>query len=199
MPPSESSPFCKGYTDLAPDERRHHLIEWLRSGHKLTASYAADLFGVSRRTVIRDLQHLRDVLELDISFDSSLETYTLAEEHSALSFLAFPSVVPILLNGEVAPLSETPSLSPNAVHLRFSAREIQAYIARGGSVPEELRNDDDSLDIYFTPHNLDEFIGYVLSRGHHIEVLGPNDVRRRVQMEIRRMLAIYEPEPPATA
>ena len=197
LPPSFSSQ--DGYSDLSADERRHHLIEWLRSCHKLTASVAADIFGVSRRTIVRDLGHLRDVLELEINFDPALETYTLAEKHSALSFLAFPSLIPILLNGEVTPLSKAPILPPDSVHLRFSAREVQSYLARGGSVPEELRNDDQTLDVLFTPHNLDEFISYVLSRGHHIEVLGPEDVRQRVLMEIHRMLGIYEYEPTPSA
>lgn len=192
MPPPETAPFCEGYTGLSASERRHHLIEWLRSGHKLTASFAADLFDVSRRTIIRDVGHMRDVLGLDISFDASLETYTLAEEHTALSFMAFPGVLPVLLNGKVAPLERDPDLPPSAVHLRFSAREVEAYVDRGGNIPQEMRNADHTLDVYFTPTNLDEFISYVLSRGHHIEVLGPEDVRRRVYMEIHRMLDIYE-------
>lgn len=190
-PPSSGSPPPAGSSEFSTDERRHHLIEWLRSGRKLTTPLAADALGVSRRTVSRDLAHLRDVLLLDISFDQARETYVLAEEHTALPFLAFPSLVPVLLTSRAE--SEGGDEQPSGgIRVRISSRAVQAYVARGGRISEGTPNEDGSLDVYFDPQNLDEFISYVLSRGHHAEVLSPHDVRRRVHVEIRRMLTLYE-------
>jgi predicted DNA-binding transcriptional regulator YafY len=190
-PPSPPSgpPPPAGFSEFSTDERRHHLIEWLRSGRKLTTSLAAGALSVSRRTIARDLAHLRDTLLLDISFDPGQETYVLAEEHTALPFLAFPSLVPVLLDGRVEGDGELPS---GRVRVRISARAVQSYVARGGRISGGTPNEDGSLDVHFDPQNLDEFISYVLSRGHHAEVLSPDDVRRRVHMEIRRMMALYE-------
>ncbi|MEP0548154.1 MAG: HTH domain-containing protein [Rhodothermales bacterium] len=173
------------------EERAHHLIEWLRSGEKLTSATAAEVFGVSRRTITRDIAYLRNALSLDIEFDASLNSYVLASEHTALPFLAFPSLAPILLNAETEPGLGGADPSKQ-IHVRYSAVAIQAFLARGGNLTNGTANADGTLDAYFPPYKLDEFMSYVLSRGHHIEVLEPFDFRHRVHMEIRRMLSIYE-------
>lgn len=192
MPAPEDSHAASGLADLCSDARQHHLLEWLRSGRRLTTALAAKAFSVSRRTISRDLAHLREAFALDVSFDTEQGTYVLAEEHTALPFLAFPSLAPVLLN---ARFGENTSENGTGVCVRFSPRAIQAYVARGGRVPKGVLNEDGSLDAHFAPRNLDEFMCYILSRGHLIEVLGPPDVRRRVHVEIRRMLALYGPEP----
>lgn len=186
-----------GSTDLSASERMHLLIEWLRSGRQLTTPLAADAFGVSRRTIARDLAYLRDVLALDVTFDAEQHSYVLAEEHTALPFLAFPSLAPVLLNSRLA--SDVQEPGRTTISVRFSARAIQAYLARGGGIPDGAANRDGTLDVHFFPPNLDEFMCYVLSRGHDIEILGPPDFRRRVHMEIRRMLALYQQEPSPNA
>lgn len=188
MPPPRPSA-----SPLSADERAHRLIEWLRSGEPLTTPLAADAFGVSRRTIARDLTHLRDDLGLDVAFDPARNSYVLAEEHTALPYLAFPALAPILLNGQLdgAPSEEESTV----IGVRFSARALQAYAARGGRIPDGTRNEDGTLDVRFAPHNLDEFLSYVLSRGAGLEVLSPPDFRRRVHMEIRRMLTYYREEP----
>lgn len=183
-------------TGLSSDERQHHLIEWLRSGRELTTALAANAFGVSRRTIARDLARLREAYTLNVSFDTEQGTYVLAEEHTALPFLAFPSLAPVLLDAQ---LGERKNDGASTVSVRFSPRAIQAYVARGGRVPDGTLNGDGSLDAHFAPQNIDEFMCYILSRGHQIEVLGPPDVRRRVHMEIRRMLTLYEQVPPSGA
>jgi len=191
------------HAELSANDRRHHLFEWLRSGRELTTSLAANAFHVSRRTIARDLSHLREVLSLDISFDAAQGTYVLAEEHTALPFLAFPSLAPVLLNartdGHGADEHGTENHTPEAIRVRFSAHAIQAYVARGGRLPSEELNEDGTLDVYFTPQNPDEFMSYVLSRGHRIEVLSPPDFRQRVHMEILRMRALYGDAPPSGA
>lgn len=187
-----------GLADLSADERRHHLFEWLRSGRELTASLAAKSFGVSRRTIARDLAHLREALSLDISFDAAQGTYVLAEEHTALPFLAFPSLAPILLHARIDGHG-VEDHDPDAIHVRFSARAIQGYVARGGNVPDEVLNEDGTLDVYFSPQNQCEFMCYILSRGHHVEVLNPPAFRQRIHMEILRMLAHYGGERPSDA
>lgn len=197
-PPSEAA-SSDSLTNLTGDERLHHLMEWLRSGRKLTTALAADAFGVSRRTIARDLSHLRDAFSLDISFDQAQGTYVLAEAHTALPFLPFPSLAPVLLDAQPESASGTDGARANTVSVRFSARAIQAYVARGGRVPDGASNEDGSLDVRFAPQNLDEFLCYVLSRGHHIEVLRPRDLRQRVHMEIRRMLTLYEEVAPFDA
>jgi predicted DNA-binding transcriptional regulator YafY len=198
MPPPEDYLDSGGLADLSADERQHHLFEWLRFGHELTAGFAAKVFGVSRRTIARDLAHLREAHSLDISFDAAQGTYVLAEEHTALPFLAFPSLAPILLNARVGG-HEAGDLDTDTIHVRFSARAIQGYVARGGNVSDHDLNEDGSLDVYFAPQNPDEFMCYILSRGHHVEVLHPPDFRRRVHMEILRMLTHYGDAPPSGA
>lgn len=183
---------------IPSDERVHRLVEWLRSGQRLTTSLAAEAFGVSRRTITRDLTYIREVLALNVEFSSSQRSYVLDEEHAALPFLAFPSLAPVLLNADLAPKPDEDA-SSETIHVRFSAPAIQAYLARGGQLPTGTRNDDGTLHARFTHHNADEFMSYVLSRGHHIEVLGPSDFRHRVHMEIRRMLEIYDGEPGSNA
>lgn len=192
MPPPAESPPSDHPTNLSTDERQHYLIEWLRSGRRLTTALAADLFDVSRRTIARDLTHLRETYSLDIAFDAARGTYVLAEEHTALPYLAFPSLAPVLLDARLSQQTDG-SDGADLVYVRFSKQSIQAYRARGGHVPDGTTNEDGSLDVRFAPQNLDEFMCYVLSRGHHLEVLAPQDFRQRVHMEIRRMLAIYEP------
>ena len=187
-----------GHADLSANERRHHLFEWLRSGRDLTASLAAKSLGVSRRTIARDLAHLREALSLDISFDAAQGTYVLAEEHTALPFLAFPSLVPVLLDARING-HETGDYDAESIHVRYSAHAIQAYRARGGNVPDEVLNEDDTLDVYFAPQDQNEFMCYILSRGHHVEVLSPPAFRQRVHMEILRMLAFYGDAPPPDA
>jgi predicted DNA-binding transcriptional regulator YafY len=181
-------------TDLSAVERQHHLIEWLRCGRRLTSGLAAKTFGVSRRTIARDLTHLREALTLDISFDAAEGTYVLADEHSALPFLAFPSLAPVLLGARLERGLEGTGTdsSHHCITVRFSARAIRSYIGRGGRVPEGATNEDGTLDAHFALKNPDEFICYLLSRGHHVEVLHPPDFRQRIHMEIRRMLAIYD-------
>lgn len=185
-------------SSIPADERLHCLIEWLRCGRKLTAAAAAAAFGVSRRTITRDLAHLRDVLSINIAFDPSQQSYVLVGEHTALPFLAFPSLAPVLLDAKPCP-NFGDAEAPGSVTVRFSADAIQAYLARGGHVPPDAASEDGTLTARFHPPNLDEFTSYVLSRGHHIEVLGPADFRRRVHMEIRRMLERYDEEPESDA
>ena len=205
MPPpvtpssSKDAPHPDASVDLNASERIHFLIEWLRSKEQLTTPLAADAFGVSRRTIARDLAYLRDVLALDVTFDAEQNSYVLAEEHTALPFLAFPSLAPVLLNSQLGPDAAEPEPGRTPVSVRFSALAVQAYLARGGSVPDGATNEDGSLEARFFPPNLDEFMCYVLSRGHAIEILGPPDFRRRVHMEIRRMLTLYQREPPGNA
>jgi predicted DNA-binding transcriptional regulator YafY len=157
----------------------------------LTTATAADVFGVSRRTITRDIAYLRKALALDIEFDATQNTYVLATEHTALPFLAFPSLAPVLLRAETEPGLDGADPTTQ-IHVRYSAGAIQAYLARGGALTNGNANADGTLDAYFPPYKLDEFMSYVLSRGHHIEVLEPSDFRHRVHMEIRRMLSIYE-------
>lgn len=152
---------------------------------------AAAVFGVSRRTITRDIAYLRNALSLDIEFDASQNSYVLAAEHTALPYLAFPGLAPILLNAETEPRLDGADPTTQ-IHVRYSAGAIQAYLARGGNLNDNATNADGTFDAYFPPYKLDEFMSYVLSRGHHVEVLAPFDFRHRVHMEIRRMLSIYE-------
>jgi predicted DNA-binding transcriptional regulator YafY len=172
------------------------LVEWLRSGRQLTTTLAAEAFDVSRRTVARDLAYLRDVLALEVTFDPAQNSYVLAEEHTALPYLAFPTLAPVLLDAKPTAASQGHRAT---ISVRYSAPAIQAYLARGGQIPHGVLNEDGTLDLSFSPHNLDEFMSYVLSRGHKLEVLGPEDFRRRVHMEIRRMLTVYEDGTPPEA
>ncbi len=183
MPPAPRRPTRDGYPTA---ERLHRLVEWLRSGERLTTNLAAEALGVSRRTIARDLTHLREVLSLRVEYDPVQRSYVLDDEHAALPFLAFPSLAPVLLNGQPNASEGTP------VHVRFSADVIQSYRKRGGQIDDEAMNPDGTVDAHFAPHSLDEFLTYVLSRGHNVEVVGPPAYRRRIQMEIRRMLTIYD-------
>jgi predicted DNA-binding transcriptional regulator YafY len=193
--PTLTPPPCSPATDLRAQERLHHLIEWLRSGRQLTTPLAAEAFGVSRRTIARDLAHVRGALGLEVDFDPAHNSYVLAEEHAALPYLAFPTLAPILLDGHPA-AGQPDHERRRPIDVRYSAHAVRAYLARGGRVPDGTLNEDGTLDVSFMPHNLDEFMSYVLSRGHAIEVLGPPAFRSRVRMEIRRMLALYRDAPP---
>ena len=189
IPPHPISPLDHGSN--SPDERVHHLLEWLRSGRRLTTALAAAAFKVSRRTISRDLAYIRTVLSLDVSFDPTQNSYVLASDHTALPFLAFPSLAPLLLSGETESKREGTDSAPE-VKVRYSARAIQGYLSRGGRLDLDLLNEDGTLDAYFPPYKLDEFMSYALSRGHDIEILEPPAFRSRIHMEIRRMLSIYE-------
>ena len=167
-------------------------MEWLRSGQRLTTSLAAATFKVSRRTIARDLAYIREALSLDVSYDAAQCSYVLADEHTALPFLAFPSLAPVLLNGTLKQKGDPAVLSE--IKVRYSQHAIQGYLSRGGTLADGVFNEDGTVDIYFPPYKLDEFMSYVLSRGHHLEVLEPPAFRRRVHMEIRRMLTIYADE-----
>ncbi len=179
---------------LTAAERIHRLIEWLRSGQPLTTPLAATTLGVSRRTITRDLTYLRESLNLDVQFEPSQNSYVLAEEHTALPFLPFPSLAPVLLNAHFKNVPAQSEAEGTPISVRFSASAVRAYLARGGDIPEGTSNEDGTLDVSFCPQNADEFMSYVLSRGQHIEVIAPPDFRRRVHMEIKRMLAFYEDE-----
>lgn len=176
--------------------RLHLLVEWLRSSRPLTTALAAEALGVSRRTVARDLNHLREALCLSVRFDPVQGTYTLDEEHNALPFVPHPDLLPTLLNATFKP---PPAPEGQVVHLRFSARSVQAYEATSGI---DLSGDVDAegqLDVYYTPSNPDDLLRWVLSCGAEAEVLAPDDFRCRVQMEIRRMLEVYAPGPETLA
>ena len=193
--PDSAPPFPTLPIGSSAHERVHQLLEWLRSGKPLTTSVAAEAFGVSRRTIARDLACIRNSLTLDVQFDAAENSYVLATEHNALPFLAFPSLAPILFSGTTAPAQGD---SHSEVQVRFSARSIQGYRSRGGTIPEEAIREDGTVEAYFPLKNPDEFLSYVLSRGHDIEVLAPPEFRTRVHMEIRRMLSIYEcADPPS--
>lgn len=168
-------------------------MEWLRSGQRLTTAMGAATFNVSRRTIARDLAYIRDVLSLHVSFDSAQNSYVLAEEHTALPFLAFPSLAPVLLNGTQEPTHNGDDALAE-IKVRYSNHAIQSYLSRGGTIDNDALNADGTLDAYFPPYKLEEFMSYVLSRGHHIEVLEPPAFRQRIHMEIRRMLSIYDPD-----
>ena len=173
--------------------RIHHLVEWLRSGKPLTTSLAAQEFDVSRRTISRDLAYIRDTLSLDVSFDATQRSYVLAAKHMAIPFLAFPSLAPILISGTTESRGQHDA-GISEVRVRFSARAIRGYLSRGGTIRENVLNEDGTVEVYFQLENLDEFTSYALSRGRDIEVLAPPALRHRIHMEIRRMLSIYRPD-----
>jgi len=58
--------------------RMQKLIEWLRSGHTLTARLASEAFEVSRRTVANDIEYLRQI-GVPVEFDHRQGTYLLTE------------------------------------------------------------------------------------------------------------------------
>lgn len=176
--------------------RLHLLLEWLRSGRTLTTALAADTLGVSRRTITRDLNHLREALCLAMHFDPVRGTYTLGEEHAALPFIPHPDLLPTLLNGSVQPPREP---DERAVHLRFSARSVRAYEAASGVDLSDEVDEEGRLHVFFDPPIPDDLIRWVLSCGAEAEVLAPDALRCRAVMEIRRMLAIYDPDTGDTA
>jgi predicted DNA-binding transcriptional regulator YafY len=63
--------------------RLQHLIEWLKSGRKLTTRVAAERFEVSQRTIATDIGHLRQ-LGVPIEYDPSRFTYVLREPFDSL-------------------------------------------------------------------------------------------------------------------
>ena len=63
--------------------RLHALLVLLQAGDAVHAGQAADLLGVSRRTIARDLKFLREDIGLDIDFDQGARSYQLAQDGSA--------------------------------------------------------------------------------------------------------------------
>lgn len=194
MPPQRGRRPPPG-SPLPVTARLHRLIEWLRTGAPLTTTLAAAELGVSRRTVMRDLHHLRDVLCLKVRYDPARGTYELDPGHAALPFLPHPDLLKTLLNGSPRAYDG----SPGTVHVRFSARSVRSYEAASGLDFSPFKDGEDRLDVAYTPPVEDDFVRWVLSCGAEAEVLGPHGIRCRVQMEIQRMLEVYEPaeKPPA--
>ena len=60
--------------------RLHDLLAALQAGDTLNADQAAEAFGVSRRTIARDLKFLREDLELDVIYDQPSRSYRLKNE-----------------------------------------------------------------------------------------------------------------------
>ena len=138
---------------------------------------------------MRDLHHLREVLGLKVRYESTQGTYTLPPDHSALPFVPHPGLLKTILNGSPAGDLE----APNAVRIRFSARSVQSYVAASGLDLSEHLDAEGRLEMTYAPEIEQDFLRWVLSCGSAAEVLSPFDFRCRVQMEIRRMMEVYEP------
>lgn len=187
MPPSHRRhPAPSG---LTPTARLHHLIEWLRSGRPLTTTLAAEALGVSRRTIARDLAHLRDARGLAVEYEPTQGTYQLDQQHAALPYIPHPDLLPAILNGVAHTRG---SSAAGAVRLRFSQRSVQAYEAASGLDFSDAVDAEGRLDMQFDLSNGDDLVRWVLSSGAEAEVLAPDALRHRVVVEIRRMLAVYE-------
>jgi predicted DNA-binding transcriptional regulator YafY len=191
MPPSRIS-APPGRPAPPVSTRLHLLIEWLRSGRTLTTSLAAEAIGVSRRTITRDLNHLRNALCLSIRYDPVQGTYALDREHAALPFVPHPDLVPILLSGATRP---EPGPGEAVVHMRFSQRAARAYAAASGIELPGTASEQGTLDLYFAAADPEHFLRWILSCGAEAEVIAPDALRCRVAMEIRRMLDVYPLEP----
>lgn len=179
-------------------ERLHHLIEWLRSGERLTTALAAEALDVSRRTVARDLAHLRDVLRLRVQYDSVQASYVLVDGHDALPFLPHPSIVPALVHALPGnPPDEEAEYPP--VHLRLSAQAVRVHTARSGHPLAGTPNPDGTLDLHLSVPNMGEFMSWILSCGSEVEVVKPVGLRKRLLVEIQRMLRVYGECAPSAA
>lgn len=180
--PRADSPACSATSRL------HVLTEWLRSGRRLTTALAADALGVSRRTILRDIRHLRSALCLAVHYDPVEGTYTLDED--LVPLIPHPELVPGLLNTTSRP-------DPNAaglVHLRFSRRSVQACAAaRGSSERAGVPEGEGHLDLFYETSDFDALVRWILFSGAEVEVVAPESLRCRVVMEIRRMLDVYQP------
>lgn len=173
--------------------RLHFLIEWLRSGRRLTTALAAESLGVSRRTITRDMRHLRTALCLAVRYDPVECTYTLDEDHDALPFIPHPELVPGILNATARP---EPEDGEGLVHLRFSLRSVRAYAAANGLGDlGDIPHGEDHLDLYYEASNLEALVPWILFSGGEVEVVAPESLRCRIVMEIRRMLDVYQPRP----
>ena len=189
MPPSHQRiPSPSGEVRLAATARLHHLIEWLRAGRPLTTSRAASALGVSRRTIARDLAHLRDGRGLAIAYDAAEGTYTLESRHVALPFIPHPDLLPALLDGTLRP---TGTPSADTVHLRFSRASVQAYEAVSGLDLSATTDAKGRLTVAYAVTDAEHLVRWVLSSGAEAEVIAPAAFRHRVAVEIRRMLAVY--------
>lgn len=192
MPPSPlRNPAPSGAVVLTAATRLHHLIEWLRSGRPLTTTLAAEALGVSRRTIARDLAHLRHARGLAVEYEPARRTYRLGRQHAALPFIPHPDLLPAILNG-VPHAHADGSSAAGAVRLRFSRRSVQAYEAASGIALSHAVDAEGRLDMQFDQPGSEDLVRWVLSSGAEAEVLAPGTLRRRVVMEIRRMLAVYE-------
>lgn len=171
--------------------RIHYLIEWLRSGRRLTTPLAADALGVSRRTISRDMAQLRDTYGLAIAYDLAQETYTLEHHHATLPFIPHPNLLPAILSGVVEP-GFGERLRPGTIQVRLSPHCVRIYESISGA---DLSRDIDTegwVAMRFAFPNLEDAVRWVLSCGAEVEVLGPPEFRAHVGMEIRRMRHIYE-------
>ncbi|MEM1041851.1 MAG: WYL domain-containing protein [Bacteroidota bacterium] len=171
--------------------RVHRLIEWLRSGERLTTTLAAEALAVSRRTVARDLAYLRDVLGLRVEYDPAKRSYVLADGHAALPFLPHASIIPALVRALPPGVRSDDNAEYPTVHLRFSARAVGIYTDRGGTLRSGTLNPDGTLDLYLSTPNIHELVNWVLSCGSEVEIVEPRTLRGRVRMEIQRMMEIY--------
>ena len=144
-------------------ERVYHLIEWLRSGQPLTTPLAAEAFGVSRRTVTRDLTYLREALSLKVRFDPAQNSYVLEDEHVALPFLPRPSLAPPFVKGRLPGNLPHDEAAYPPICVRFSTRAVQVFGATSGLDLDGDVNADGTLDVNFSPPNLDEFVSGVSS------------------------------------
>lgn len=171
--------------------RLHFLIEWLRSGRRLTTALAAESLGVSRRTITRDMRRLRTALCLAVRYDPVEGTYTLDGDDAGLPFIPHPELVPGLLNATIRP---EPEDRAGLVHLRFSLHCVRAYAAENGPAAlADIPDGESHLDLYYEVSDLDALVRWILFSGAGVEVVAPESLRCRVVMEIRRMLDVYQP------
>jgi predicted DNA-binding transcriptional regulator YafY len=84
MPPHSSRPPFSSFDHSNPN-RLHRLLVMLQSGDPIHAGQAADLLGVSRRTVARDLKFLREDIGLNIDFDQGARSYQLLSDETETS------------------------------------------------------------------------------------------------------------------
>ena len=76
--PQRSRPSPLAGLDHPNAARLHELLTALQAGETLNADQAAASFGVSRRTVARDLKYLREDLGVDIAYQASTRSYRLS-------------------------------------------------------------------------------------------------------------------------
>lgn len=176
-----------GQSAISRARRLTHLLEWLRQGRPLNSTVAAEEFGIARRTFTRDIEHLRTVLGLPITFDPREGTYLLETPLAATPI----SGVEAWWSG-AGPFEGALAGTDEPVMLHMPPATAGRLLRLGylRHAPH-VRHADGSCTVQLTTSSPEAALRWALGWGCDLEVVAPQWLRERIIHEAAQMLECY--------